>query len=150
MSQEVQDMNVLFGEDETAVERGIWVSHANGPQFRICAATDSNPQYVRVKERVLKPHRRALSHDAMDEKRASDLLMQVYAECVIVDWKDVFLDGKRVPFSKKECLRMLKLFPKLWRWLRAEATEGAHFMVVTEEEEGNSPSVSSTPSSGVL
>ena len=138
LDDQIMNLEDLFGEDDDRLQKGIWVVHANGPEFRVCGATDSNPRYMKMKEKVLKPLRRAAAHDAVSEKEANKALAKVYSYCIVIDWRNVKVEGVTVPYSQAECLKILIAYPKLFRWLRAEATEDSHFAIATEIETGNS------------
>jgi len=86
-----------FATDTNLERAGIDLDYGEF-RVRIARAGGSNKRYARVLETKMKPHRRALQAETLDPKRAERLLVESYAEGVILEWAvSVVADAKGAP-----------------------------------------------------
>lgn len=134
----------VFQTDQDVEKSGIKIDY--GPfYFLIARAGGANKRYSTRLEALLKPYRRAIQTETMDEKVGLDLVAQAYAETVILGWGHVDKDGKVVDgvvlgrdgkpleLTVDNVKRVLLDLPDLFKDLREQAEKAALFRVQVKE-----------------
>ena len=122
-----------FKTDESIEQSGVILEYGvtddNRPiRIRIARAGGGNARFAKLLEQKLKPHRRQIQNESLDESVASSILREVYAETVILGWENVQdKDGKDLPFNKENCLQLLTDLPELFSDIREQSTKVALF-----------------------
>lgn len=131
------DLRKNFDTEKDLIKEGIWIDF-NGGRFLVAYAGNLNPKWVKIAERVYKPHRYAVDHDILSEELAEELNAQIFVEAVLLDWQNVELDGEKLPYSRENAKRVLKEFPILWQGLREQATKVSNYRKADiETDSGN-------------
>jgi hypothetical protein len=106
------------------------------PTFMIARAGGVNQNYHKTLNRKAAPYRHLLDMDAMPAERSNEILMETYAESVILGWENVQdKDNKVIPYSQENCLSLLKSLPELFAQIQRWATNHAKFAAVVSENE---------------
>lgn len=116
---------------------GVWVD-LGVARIKVARAGGSNQAYQRRLTALTKPHRRAIQSGNMDNDLLQDLLAQVYASDVILDWetKDDMgnyhkgienSDGEIVPVNYDNVYRVLTDLPDLFSEITEYASAGDLF-----------------------
>lgn len=112
-----------YATDKQAEVAGRWFDLRGGARMLLARAGGANKNFTKVYEAVFRPHRRRMDAKAMPPDETNELLMQVYAKSVVLDWQGVTDrdlhedgegDGKPVPYSPKACLQLFKALPDLF------------------------------------
>ena len=87
------DLKDLFGVDEEKATEGVWVPLGKGVEVKVARA--NNPKYQKLVTRLLRPHRRVIRRggeaaDAVME----EILNRAMAQAILLDWKNIEIDGK--------------------------------------------------------
>lgn len=132
------NIDKMFGTDKNIEKNGIVLDYGEF-QLTVARAGGSNQAYNKRLEQITKPYRRAIENETMDQKLSMDILMQVYAETVVLGWEGVTDDkGKDVPFSKEACLRMFQNNQDFFLDVQSQATKMVLFKKnIQEIEAGN-------------
>lgn len=97
-----------------------------------------------------KRHKRQLDLEILDDEVAERELIQIYAETVILGWEQGPLDkpeegvipgpdGKDLPFSRDNTIKLLMDLPELFTDIRTQSTKLALFReALKAEDAGNS------------
>ncbi len=109
----------------------------------IARAGGSNNKFTKVLENKTKPYRRAIQTESMDRARGEAVLVEVYAEAVILDWKvrvgeDLGQktkyktgieaeDGSVLPYTTKNVVETLTALPDLFLDIQEQAGKVALF-----------------------
>lgn len=144
MTKNVYD---VFQTDRNLERSGIRIDY--GPfYFTIARAGGANKRYSTRLEVLLKPYRRAIQTETMDEEVARGLMAQAYAETVVLDWghfvgegpdrkevpgKILGHDGELLDFSVDNVRQVLMDLPDLFRDIREQAEKAALFRVQVKE-----------------
>lgn len=107
-------------------------------EIRIARAGGANNRYTRLLEAAIKPYRRQLQNETMDNDVAEEITMRVYAQSVILGWSGVEFpvlneNGEPTevmeekPYSVDNCVRLFKDLPDLWSDIQSQATRAALF-----------------------
>lgn len=110
-------------------------------QIRIARAGGSNVRFAKTLEQRMRPYKRAIANDTMDNKVAEKLLMEAYADAVILGWEGVEdRDGQPLEFTRDNVLKVLQDLPDLFVDIQQQSQKVALFRAdLREEEAGNSP-----------
>lgn len=108
------------------------------PGFSITVhrAGGSNKKYQQVMAAKLKPHRSKHERGLMDEELSNKLIVEAYAEAVIIGWKGVKgKDGKKLPFTKENCVKLFMDLPDLFTDVYEQANNVSTFKAEVEAVE---------------
>ena len=96
--------------------------------IRIARAGGANLRYTKLLEAAIKPYRRQLQNETMDNDIAETITQRVYAQGVILGWENVQdADGKDMAFNVDNCLKLFKDLPDLWSDIQSQANRAALF-----------------------
>ncbi len=113
------------------------------PEIYICRAGRNNPDYQKVVERVMKPHRRAAQVGALSPKKQDELTQEIFCEAGIVGWKNVSAaDVTGDPaatgyaeYTKDNAILLCKNLPEVYVRLIELATDHTTFQQAAREED---------------
>lgn len=110
-------------------------------QIRIARAGGSNTRFAKIIEQKLRPYKRAIANDTMDNKVAEKLLIEAYAEAVVLEWSGVEdREGNALEFTKENVVKVFTDLPDLFLDVQAQSQKSALFRAsLREAEQGNSP-----------
>jgi len=111
-----------------------------------CArAGGANDRFAKALEQKYRPYRTQIDNDTMDEKVASDLLAEAFAETIILGWKgvsslDIGLteegeDVYEVNFSKEYCTMMFINLPEHFKDVRTQTMKFTNFRKAEMEQD---------------
>lgn len=137
-----------FATSEHFETKGIEIDYGT---FRvtIARAGGANKKFARLLEAKTKPFRRAIQTEMMDNDRAGVLLMEVYAESVILNWEtkvdgkfkvgiEAKDSGKLMPFTSENVMATLRNLPNLFSDIQVQATREALYREeIREDDTGN-------------
>jgi hypothetical protein len=136
----------LFKTNPELEQSGIELDYGNF-KITIARAGGANKKFAKLLEARSKPYKRAIQTETMDIERANDLIREVYAEAVILNWEtkinDVFVEGiedpedssKTIPATKENIVRTLRLLPDLFVDIQEQATKAALFREEIREQD---------------
>ena len=138
-----------FRIDPAAEDEGVWTALGGDAEVRL--ARIGNRRYREALAARLKPYRRAIRAGSMPEEAIEKLVTEAVCETVLLDWRNLELDGEPVPYSPARALELLS--DPAMRDLRDLVVELAGDMELyrareLEEAEKNSPRPSRGRSSG--
>lgn len=102
--------------DEAKEQEGIWVDY--GPfAFKIRRMGPGNTEFTKMTDQKLRPYQAAIRNNAMDEKIARKILVDVFCRTVLVGWRKtedgvitegILPDGagKDIPFSVENAIEV--------------------------------------------
>lgn len=138
-------------ETDPELESGEGVTLDYG-DFRITIhrAGGANRRFARVLEAKMKPYRRQLQTGTLDDEVAQRLLVETYAEAVVVGWKGVKdRTGKTMACTRDNVVRLFTDLPELFRDVQEQAQSLANFRrAELEADAKNSQTASPSSSSG--
>jgi hypothetical protein len=117
----------LFQTDKTAETEGVWLDYGH---FRILIrrAGGANTRFARVLESKIKPYRHAFNTGSLDNSIAQRLMVETYAETVVIGWEDVVdQTGEPLPFTVANAVRLFSDLPELFSNVQEQATSLALF-----------------------
>ena len=133
------DIRKIFGTNRDAETKGVTINYEGQFKVTIARAGGANKSFEKALERKTRPFKRALQTGRMTNEQSMEILREVYAETVVLGWEGVELDGKKVTFSKENCLKLFKELPDFFSDLMEQAQSIALFREdVLEEDAKNS------------
>ena len=142
-----------FKTSETLETKGIDIDYGDFI-VTIARAGGANKKFTRVLEQKTKPYRRAIQTETMDPTVAEEMLREVYAEAIILNWQSkigeedgarVFAVGIEAPegeelldFTKENVVDTLRRLPDLFTDLQQQSNKISLFREdVLEHDAGN-------------
>lgn len=136
-SPDLEVKGILFDYGVNARVRAKLLAEGATPQqateraavtFRVARAGGANTKFQRVLERKLKPYRRQIQAETMENELAERLLREAYAETVIIGWENVDGEdgvvgrsGESLPYTVQHCFELMTALPDLFKDLQAQA-----------------------------
>jgi hypothetical protein len=122
------------------VERtGVLLEYGTNSQglpitIRIARAGGANTAFQKRLEAAVKPYRRQIQADVMDQKQLEKLVRGVFCESVVLGWENVEdKDGKTLPFSAANCEKLFTDLPDLYADVQAQSQSLALFREIARE-----------------
>ncbi len=137
-----------FTTDPVLEAEGVEIDYGHS-LITIARAGGSNKRFARIMEVKTKPHRRAIATETINPDRAGEILMEAYAETVILnwqskvdgEWKDGIENpkgGAPLPATVPNIVAALTALPELFADLQIQATRIALFReTILEDDAGN-------------
>lgn len=137
------DLKKEYATDKEKEIEGIWMEDF-GEGVRIKIARIGNPEYQKKITKFQKPHRKAMRRGTLPDSVADTILNRAVADTIVLDWEGIAEDGKLVPYSFENCLRILNEYKDFRDQVIEAASEMETFKLEQDDEsEGNSPPTSS-------
>jgi len=97
-----------FETDEKKEVEGVW--HEYAPGFKLRIARANNPKSEQLRAKLLEPHIIAMRHGKMDADVLSNIVKEVYAKTILVDWEGMLdEEGNEIPYNLENALKALDL-----------------------------------------
>lgn len=129
----------LFGTSEQHEQQGIELDYGDF-SITVARAGGSNRRYQKMLEAKTKPFRRILAAGGkVDPERMSAAMREVFAETVVLSWKNVAdKKGKKMAFNKENVMKLFKDLPDLFNDVMGQASNFQLFQdLETEQDQGN-------------
>ena len=113
-----------FETDADMEKNGIWLDYGDF-KFRVARAGGANKRYQKRMEALTRPYRRAIQTETLATGKADELIMQAFAQTVVLAWEGVTdkETGEVIPFSSEACLKLFKKLPDLFVDVRDQASK---------------------------
>lgn len=86
---------------------GVWVDFAEGIELKIARAR--NPKYAELLRTLVEPRKVEIRKDKLDLKDFADILLEVRAKTVLLDWKNIEdAEGNSVSYSPEKATEYFK------------------------------------------
>lgn len=129
------NLDSLFKNDSKLEEAGIWLSLSENTGFLVRRFGGYNsPKVKAALAKHYKPYARLVDAGTMDPAKEREIMVKVFVESCIVNWKGIEIDGKEVQFSQELCVKFLTELPELSDTLVNYASDSKNY----REDLGNS------------
>lgn len=116
-----------FDSDASLESSGVWVT-VGTMEFKLARAGGDNDDFVKAVTKNFKPFQAAIAADTMPKQMAQDLVIEVFADTIVKDWRNVFgRDKQPIPYTKDNVKALLKDLPNLFMALQSEAQKISNF-----------------------
>ena len=126
-----------FSTDRKAEVEGVILEYPDcgDVEIRIARAGGENKRYLKALERIQKKYRSQLRTDTLSIEQARRIHQEVFAETIILGWKNVTdRDGNDLPFTRENCLKLFQDLPALWEDIFEQANSITLFRESLREE----------------
>lgn len=134
-----------FKTDPTREQEGVWLDYGDF-RIRVAHAGQGNKRYVSYAEKALRPVRQAMNAGALSNERSMNIMADIYAKTIIIDWQVLQADktwktgieaedGSILPFNSENVELTLRALPNLFSDIQAQASSIANFRASEIEEE---------------
>lgn len=121
----------LFRTDEKKSDEGVWCPVDAKTEVKI--ARYGNRTFQRALKREMKPYKRLIDRDALDDDTADKVLVAAIAEGILVDWRGMTKAGVELPYSRAAAEEIL--MDKTLRDFRGLVIELSQDMQMFRDEE---------------
>ena len=128
----------LFKTSAKMEQEGIWLDYGDF-RIKITRAGTTNKRFKRLMEERMKPHRRAMANDTMNNDLAEKITREVWAESVVLGWDSPLgtnvmpYGGKAFQFSVDNCKLLFNELPDLFIDVREQSMKLGLFLDGDEE-----------------
>jgi len=103
------DLRKEYGFTDKSLEsEGVEVEIRSGAIVKV--ARTNNPKFKEYLRHLLKPYERQMQRRTMDDDLLNDLTLRAVAKHVLLGWKGIYLDNKRVKYSPEKAFELMKEF----------------------------------------
>jgi len=129
----------VFATDKGMERTGIELDYGKLGKIRIARAGGANNRFTKVLEQKTRPYRRQMDADTMDEDVANTLLIEAFAETVVLGWEGIKDRNKQpMPFTRENVIKLFTDLPELFTDVREQAMKAANFRELgVETDSGN-------------
>lgn len=109
-----------FSSSKQKASTGVWVEYSPNedgtiPAFLIARAHKFNKRYATALAAATQPHRRALATETLDNKTAEKVMLQVFLDAILLDWRNVYDEaGAPMVYSRASAESLLTKLPELY------------------------------------
>lgn len=108
-------------------DKGVTIDYGDF-KFTLRRAGGTNKAYSKVFNDKYKPYRKMAEAGNLTDEIATRILVETYAETVIVGWDGVTDEkGKKLPFNRDNFTKVMTDLPELFNLVIEEATRLANF-----------------------
>lgn len=117
----------IFSTEENLEVSGVEV--AIGQMFfTLARAGGQNMKFKKAAQAKFKPYEFAIANDALSERQAQELVVDVFVDTVLLGWRNVYgRDKVLIPYSKEAAIKLLLDLPDLFLRLQNEASTMSNF-----------------------
>ncbi len=95
-----------FKTDQKRCVEGVWVALDEETEIKI--ARYNNPQFRELMQKKLAPYKTLVRANRLGEDLAEKIMVEAYVETILLDWKNLLVDGQKVPYSKETAKKILQ------------------------------------------
>lgn len=133
-----------FKSDDKLEKQGILLEYgfnsAEQPiTIRIARAGGANTAYTKMLETRVKPYRRQIQTETIDNGVVEKLMREVYAATVVLGWENVEdSEGNPLPYSVANAVKLFTDLPDLFKDIQEQSQRSALFRAeLLERDSGN-------------
>lgn len=138
----------MFATDKSKEQEGIVLNYSDVFWIKITRAGGSNDHYKRILTEKLKPYRRAIQTETIDEAASGRLLREAVADGVVLAWGTGIYpngegsipgrDGQPIPFNAANVVKLFEDLPDLFNDVYEQANKQSLFRATeAEADAGN-------------
>lgn len=126
----------LYKQFETNADlekTGVVIEYGNNSNgkvisFRVARAGGRNTAYLTYLENKLKPHRRLIQMDTMDQKLFESIVLDAFSTTVVLGWEGVEdRNGNPIPYTPNNAINLFNDLPDLYKDLQEQSMKVALF-----------------------
>ena len=103
------DIVKQYATDKELETSGVWIDLGKGA--KVLVARLQNPAHKARLREVLKPYKRKINRGVVDDEIPDDLINQVLAETILLNWEGIEENGSPVDYSVAKATEFLEKYP---------------------------------------
>jgi hypothetical protein len=128
------NLDSLFKTDENLEKSGIWFELSETVGFLIKRFGGLNSPKVKMEmAKFYKPYARQIESGTMDPVKEKEIMLKVFVNACVLDWKGIEIDGAITPYSADACVKLLSGLPDLAETLISYSSDSKNY----REDVGN-------------
>jgi hypothetical protein len=134
----------LFQTNVDMEQQGVVLNYGDNAagqpvRVKIARAGGSNARFAKALEARMRPYRRQFETGTLDDKVATAMLIEVFADSVILGWEGITdAAGNVLPYNRANVIKVLTDLPDLFSDIREQAMKSANYRAEqTEADSGN-------------
>jgi hypothetical protein len=128
------NLDSLFKTDTKCEADGVWFNISNEIGFLVRRFGGANSPKVKVAmSRLYKPYARMIENDTMPESEQKKIMIKIFVDSSVIDWKGIEIDGKEAAFSSEAAIKLFENLPEVFDALMKYSSDYANF----KEDVGN-------------
>jgi hypothetical protein len=118
------NLDTAFKTNSELEMDGVWFSTTETTSFKCRRFGGVNTQKVRsASAKYFKPYSKQIDANALSDEKQRELTVKAFVEACLVDWRGVEVNGKELPFSIENAVKLLTALPALTDTLIKYTTE---------------------------
>lgn len=125
-----------FETSASLEQEGVWLDFGSY-RVKVARAGGANKRYTALIDVRMRPHRRQIEKGTLGEEFGKKLIMDCFAETVVLDWEGM-VDSDRVtplPFSADNVKMIFTALPNFYEEIMAACTDIANFRSESLEQD---------------
>lgn len=116
-------------------KNGVWLNYGDC-KILVARAGGANKRFEALAKARLKNYQKAIQVGALSNQKATEIMQEIYSESVVLDWEGVTDEnGKELPFSKENVLKVFKDLPDLFLDIDEQCRKISNFRQELLEED---------------
>lgn len=99
------DIKKSFGTSLALENEGVWIELGEGASIKV--ARVGNKENKALLKKLIAPHKMAARNDKLADEVWEKITVESMAATILLDWKGIEDDGKALPYSKENAIRLL-------------------------------------------
>lgn len=124
------DIRKTYGTSKDLEAEGVWVDLGEGASVKVARA--GNKENRAAIKRLIAPHKVALRNDKLPDDIMEKIAIEAMATTILLDWKGIAEDGKPVPYSRDNAVRLLTVYKDFRDQISSLSGEMALFQAEAE------------------
>jgi hypothetical protein len=132
-AKDLKGPEALFKTSAKLEQEGIWLDYGDF-RFRVTRAGSTNTRFKKLFEAKMKPHRRSVSNDTLNNDIADRVTREVWSESIVLGWDSklgmdcIPYKGEALSFSAANCLQLFEDLPDLFIDVREQSMKLGLFL----------------------
>lgn len=124
------NLDSLFKTDAQYEKEGVWFLVAPNVGFLVKRLGGKNEVAVKsALARHYKPKARLIENDIITPDDQRDIMIKMFVEACVVDWKGIEIEGEIADFTKEKAVDLFRGMPDLFNTVYAYASDIANYKV---------------------
>jgi hypothetical protein len=124
------DIKKSFGTSQTLENEGVWIELGEGASIKV--ARMGNKENKALLKKLIAPHKMAARNDKLADEIWEKITVESMAATILLDWKGIEDEGKTLPYSKENAIRLLTDYKDFREQVASFSSELALFQSSSE------------------
>ena len=123
------NLDKIFKTDDKLEVEGIWLDISEETGFLVRRFGGANTsKFSSAMAKHYAPYARLIENKTLDRKKEDEIMIKVFVDACLIDWKGVQIDGVDTPCSPEIAIQFLMNLPELAKTLIEYSRESKNFL----------------------